>query len=1086
MTDAEWEPFKLVIKRLYENKTLDEVMEEMTSKYAFDKNKGQYQRRLKKWGFTKNQKLSPAEWESIGLKTGKRKLHEQKESEVYINGVQINPERFKKAKHREAFIPTHALYSNAPSPGTPEGVIVCTPTTSGMDLSWSPSLPWFRFSRLLQLGTGPDAPSPSSSFAIPSPKELYVARTANQALMQRLVSIVPWNKLNQPPNIHSSSRTETALSILMPEEFDGQHLALSSSLRDSKQMNRDCLSIELFLLSNNLISHEPSGRSEDSMRLHDQRVMKMFNESGWNDVKHLQLLISSHEPTAAAIAEKLFASSLRLFDLKTVGRMLEAKMNPDTAVETVRDGILTPLQFAIVPLRFGAKIDWDRRMELLQLLFSYGANVNFSYGEYPTLYYAIQARNGNAIRLLLAHGAIVTSSCLYSAASSRIDDHLSMKLIDACSDVNERTQWWGNRAIVQTVIYNRVKITRFLLAKGADANELGTTFSDKPFITTTTLLGFAARHRSLEMIQLLLEACENVNPDFDGKPYESPLVLALEGGWNNYGGSKVQVIKTLLDAGVSLRIADDKDDKYGMTLIERAVAAKDKDLALCQLLLKYGAQVDMPLTETKRISSAILAAIQGKAFDIVDALIDAGARLNDRYSKSPGTVLGAAIELGDQSLISKLLSAGATVVDEEKIRRIGCLSTAVYLWDFPVFKSILRGSGQRILATALLAKDKHLAQFLLEQGADLNRGLGKPRACTSEKTPLGAAIRTHNFAFVETLLNRGAMATDYNLVDALAVGSECLKNLLRGFNGSAPTAVGAAIFGGKENSLGILRDAGVDPTGVPQNQDNWDPGHDFDFSLEPPTSVLEIAVVYGDKEDLELLLQWARWDRKLTGRALTTAILIEHDEIADELLEYGADVQQDIWVECFMYNEEDDDVEYWGETFSPLQAAAKQQLGSVAQKLVQSVDVNYLGEGARRRTPLQHAVENGDMDLINLLLENGARVDGPPAELGGATALQIAAIQGYIGIARKLIDLGASVNEPPARYQGRTALQGAAEHGRIDMLHMLLEEGALVVGDGERHYQKAVELGERNGHNAAVRMLRSFRDSVQLATPEAI
>lgn len=148
--------------------------------------------------------------------------------------------------------------------------------------------------------------------------------------------------------------------------------------------------------------------------------------------------------------------------------------------------------------------------------------------------------------------------------------------------------------------------------------------------------------------------------------------------------------------------------------------------------------------------------------------------------------------------------------------------------------------------------------------------------------------------------------------------------------------------------------------------------------------------------------------------------------------------------------------------------------------------MNYLGEGARRRTPLQHAVENGNMDLINLLLQHGARVDGPPARDGGATALQIAAIQGYIGIARRLIDLGASVNEPPATFNGRTTLQGAAEHGRIDMLQMLLNEGALVVGDGEQHYQRAIQLGERQGHGAAVRLLRSFRDSIQSTTPEAL
>lgn len=93
----------------------------------------------------------------------------------------------------------------------------------------------------------------------------------------------------------------------------------------------------------------------------------MFNESGWNNGKYLQILISSDEPTAAAIAEKLFASALRLLDLGTVKRMLEAKMNPNTAVEAIHFRVLTPLQFALFKVK---------RMELAQLLLTHGADVN--------------------------------------------------------------------------------------------------------------------------------------------------------------------------------------------------------------------------------------------------------------------------------------------------------------------------------------------------------------------------------------------------------------------------------------------------------------------------------------------------------------------------------------------------------------------------------------------------------------------------------------------------------------------------------------------------------------------------------------
>ena len=90
-------------------------------------------------------------------------------------------------------------------------------------------------------------------------------------------------------------------------------------------------------------------------------------------------------------------------------------------------------------------------------------------------------------------------------------------------------------------------------------------------------------------------------------------------------------------------------------------------------------------------------------------------------------------------------------------------------------------------------------------------------------------------------------------------------------------------------------------------------------------------------------------------------------------------------------------------------------------------------------------------------------------------------MKGFIGIARKLLDLGADVNQAPAIENGRTALEGAAEYGRIDMLQMLLNEGALVVGEYEDQYLTAVKLAEERGHYAAARLLRSFKESVELA-----
>ncbi|SCO87602.1 uncharacterized protein FRV6_11729 [Fusarium oxysporum] len=135
----------------------------------------------------------------------------------------------------------------------------------------------------------------------------------------------------------------------------------------------------------------------------------------------------------------------------------------------------------------------------------------------------------------------------------------------------------------------------------------------------------------------------------------------------------------------------------------------------------------------------------------------------------------------------------------------------------------------------------------------------------------------------------------------------------------------------------------------------------------------------------------------------------------------------------------------------------------------------HIARWGGNRSPLLMAVEFGNLDIIDLLLQAGAYINAPPSFFRGATALQIAAIEGNLGLAKQLLDLGARINARGARQCGRTVLEGAAEHGRLDMLQLLLHSGALTTGARQLQFIRAVHFAEQSRHDAAADLLRQSR-----------
>ncbi|KAF4828436.1 Ankyrin-3 [Colletotrichum tropicale] len=162
----------------------------------------------------------------------------------------------------------------------------------------------------------------------------------------------------------------------------------------------------------------------------------------------------------------------------------------------------------------------------------------------------------------------------------------------------------------------------------------------------------------------------------------------------------------------------------------------------------------------------------------------------------------------------------------------------------------------------------------------------------------------------------------------------------------------------------------------------------------------------------------------------------------------------------------------------PLWMAIMMQFSEVAKRIVETwegldEDYNLIPRG---RSPLQKAVELFDLDMITYLLNKGAHINAPAAEVLGATALQLAAMTGQLGVAKMLVDQGADINACGATTGGRTALEGAAEQGRIDTVYFLLSKGVEIRDEGRISYLRSIRYAEEEGNRTAANLLRDYRE----------
>ncbi|OJJ01298.1 hypothetical protein ASPVEDRAFT_82823 [Aspergillus versicolor CBS 583.65] len=1103
MADS-WDAHRAEIEQLYiqENRTLKYIAEFMTSK-GFRKTKSQYETQFKKWGLRKKQTVPRnANWDFIARRVEKRKRLHGKESEVVIDEETIPREKVRKLQYGKTFVSTAARFSGygAPSPKTPEGVVVRTPPSiarlagqawsGGLSLAWSPSLPWLQFTKLLHVNQNRDLPALSSVISIPLSSEVSVQPDVEKDELIHLENAFPLEIRSKLLHMDTDSRMKAMLSMFMPEEYEGQH--------QLTQTNR--LSTELYMLSNSLQPYDEL----HSFWEYNDRLLAMIRTFGWHKGCQFKILLASQEPTVEAIVEKIFSSAVCEVDIEVMKLILEAGMDPNSLVDS-EIGLRTPLQVA-------ATVTDSRGAEMAELLISRKADIQLIQSGDSALRMAIGYRNGWVIEVLLRHNVVVDIQCL-AAATSKVDANLFEKLLASFADIKRLgyNELRGNvksplfsaisankEKLIEVLLRHNVVVDILCLAEATrtvDANLFETLLKSCPDVTgliynadikfptqrgNITLLGAAAKSGRLEIIETILRVCPGlVNPReleaTGGADYVSPISAAIA---NNH----MEALKALLDAGVDINFVNGCEEPP----LEQALA-RDNFRAY-EILVESGVTITRPLSYQKL--RVLMRFISGEEDCVrsMTQLIGESARVSHNVTEWSGEVLAEAINNNDLLVIGLLLDFGATVVATKV--NYTWKKTAQYLDTRGALQAILDENGDNILLTVLMMQNWDLAQWLL-----IRAPLLQDERLYSGHTPLCSAASSKQPELVRLMLIYGAKVTDRVLCmainrmeeDAICGESasdealEVLRLLLSGFTGPAPNVIVMAtrIYSHNlslcdstrqdTNVLQLLLSEGVEPTGTLGEV----VAGDLNDPVQPQ-SALELVVWDRNRLALDILTQpHYHWGAQALGRCLAVACTVSGEDFVDSILQRNPRMNEYVHT----------DFEYGNVNFSTaLQIAVREQKVSVVRKLLgfADTDINCAAKGHRGRTALQHAVEKGNLELITMLLNHDADVTSPPAENRGATALQLAAIKGYLPIARRLLDLGADVNAAGADIEGRMALEGAAEHGRVDMVHMLLEEGAWILGDaGEKQYKNAVSLARKNGHYAVARMLERFKSRAE-------
>jgi hypothetical protein len=152
----------------------------------------------------------------------------------------------------------------------------------------------------------------------------------------------------------------------------------------------------------------------------------------------------------------------------------------------------------------------------------------------------------------------------------------------------------------------------------------------------------------------------------------------------------------------------------------------------------------------------------------------------------------------------------------------------------------------------------------------------------------------------------------------------------------------------------------------------------------------------------------------------------------------------------------------------PLYYAARLGFRDLAQRLIVEHPEHVNARGGIDETPMHAAVKAGHANMLSLLIEHGADIEGQFRSTYRRTPLNRVALYGRLEVGQCLLDRGANINaRDDLRY---TPLINAVARGHVEFARMLLERGA-VIDAQDIGGKTALHYAAFFGHTQAVQLL---------------